>query len=62
MTVVTAGVVLLVVLLAACSVVLYRRRGNAGRTGAHGRSAAELDAVARSASTRASDRQGMGPF
>ena len=62
MTVVTVGVVLLVVLLAACVVVLYRRRGNAGTTGAHGRSAAELDAAARSASARGSDRQGTGPF
>ncbi len=62
MTIVTVAIVLSVALLAACVVVLYRRRGNTGSKNPHAGSAAELDAAARSASARASDRQGMGPF
>lgn len=62
MTVLTVGIGLLVVLLMACVVVLYRRGGNTGSRDPQDRSAAEIDAAARSASARASDRQGMGPF
>jgi hypothetical protein len=61
MTVLTVFLVVLGALLAACVVVLYRRRGSTGSMDPHVRSAAERDAAARSASARASDRQGMGP-
>lgn len=63
MTVMIVGGIVLAAVLVACVVVLTRR----GRTGAagshtHGTSAAEIDASARSASARGSDRQGTGPF
>jgi hypothetical protein len=62
MTIVTVGGIVLLAVVLACVVVLYRRGRNTGSTRPHGRSAAELDAQARSASARASDRQGTGPF
>jgi hypothetical protein len=61
MTIVTVGGIVLLAVVLACVVVLYRRGRNTGPARPHhGRSAAELDAGARSA--RASDRQGTGPF
>ena len=62
MTIVTVGGIVLLAVVVACLVVLYRRGRNAGSAHALGRSAAELEAEARSASARASDRQGTGPF
>jgi hypothetical protein len=62
MTVMTVAGIALVATLCACVVVLYRRGRSTGSARPHGRSAAELDAAARSASARASDRQGTGPF
>lgn len=62
MTVVTVGVVLVVALVLVCGVVLYRRRGSSGAVDSSVRSAAQLDAEARSSSPRGSDRQGTGPF
>jgi hypothetical protein len=64
MTIVTVGGIVLLAVVLACVVVLYRRGRNTGsaRRPHHGRSASELDAQARSASARASDRQGTGPF
>lgn len=62
MTIVTMGGIVLFAVVVACVVVLYRRGRNTGAARPHGRSAAELDAEARTASARASDRQGMGPF
>jgi hypothetical protein len=62
MTVVTVGAIVLLAVTLACVIVLYRRGRNPGSALPHGRSAAELDAEARSASARASDRQGTGPF
>jgi hypothetical protein len=61
MTIVTVGGIVLLAVVFACVVVLYRRGRNTGSS-PHGRSAAELDAEARSASARATDRQGTGPF
>jgi hypothetical protein len=62
MTIVTVGGIVLLAVVFACVVVLYRRGRNTGSASPHGRSAAELDAEARSASARATDRQGTGPF
>lgn len=62
MTIVTIGGIVLLAVVVACVVVLYRRGRNTGTARPHGRSAAELAAEARSASARASDRQGTGPF
>lgn len=64
MTVMIVGGIVLAAVLVACVVVLTRRgrTGAAGSHGTHGTSAAELDASARSASARGSDRQGTGPF
>ena len=60
MTVVTVGIIVLAAVVSASVIVLYRR-GNTGSR-RHDRSAAELDAAARSASARVQDRQGYGPF
>jgi hypothetical protein len=62
MTVMTVGGIALLAVVLACVVVLYRRGRDTRSTRPHGRSAGELDAQARSASARASDRQGTGPF
>ncbi len=62
MTVMIVGGIFVAVVLVACVVVLTRRGGSGSSHGAHGTSVAELDATARSASARASDRQGTGPF
>jgi hypothetical protein len=62
MTILTVGGTVLLAVVLACVVVLHRRGGSTGSGRPHGRSAAELDAEARSASTRATDRQGTGPF
>lgn len=62
MTVVTVGGIVLLAVVLTCVIVLYRRGRNNGPARSHVRSAAELDAEARSASARASDRQGTGPF
>lgn len=62
MTIMTVGGVVVLALLVASVAVLYRRGRASGSARPHGRSAAELDAAARSASARASDRQGMGPL
>jgi preprotein translocase subunit SecG len=62
MVIVAVGGILVLAVLLACVVVLFRRGRNTGATGPHGRSAAEVDGAARSASARASDRQGTGPF
>ncbi|HEX6248308.1 MAG TPA: hypothetical protein VFZ64_10595 [Nocardioidaceae bacterium] len=62
MTVLTVGSIIVVAVVAASVVVLYRRGRSTGSAAPGGRSAAELDATARSASARMSDRQGTGPF
>jgi hypothetical protein len=62
MTVMIVGGIILAAVLVACVVVLTRRSRTGSHHGSHGTSAAELDASARSASARASDRQGTGPF
>lgn len=57
-------VVLAAALVAACVFVILRR-GHGSSAGGHGRAgdgSDGLDAQARSASQRGSDRQGMGPF
>jgi len=62
MTVMIVGGIIVAAVLVACVVVLTRRGRTGSTNSAHGTSAAELDASARSAGARASDRQGTGPF
>jgi hypothetical protein len=62
MTVMIVGGIIVAAVLVACVVVLTRRGRTGSEHSALGTSSAELDAAARSASARASDRQGTGPF
>ena len=62
MTVMIVGGIVLAAVLVACVVVLTRRGRTGSQQSTHGSSAPELDASARSASARGSDRQGTGPF
>lgn len=62
MTVMIVGGILVAAVLVVCVIVLTRRSRAGSAHGARGTSAAELDAAARSAGARASDRQGSGPF